>query len=104
MVLGSALRPFAQTTAVALIAMQGSPPELNQRGLAVLGRLWPSEPGGLTLAQTALALRLLDSPDDEVLAALASRWDASGFNGDVVAMGWALLAAGPAGDTLRATS
>jgi hypothetical protein len=52
------LRAYAQTTAMALIALQGEPDTLVRPGLAFLRRSWRSEPGGLTAAQALVAFRL----------------------------------------------
>ena len=40
-VLGVALEPYAQTTGIALVALQDADTALAQRGLAALRRLWP---------------------------------------------------------------
>jgi uncharacterized protein (DUF362 family) len=46
------LRGYAQTTAIALIALQGEHPSLVEPGLEFLRRRWRDEPGGLTAAQS----------------------------------------------------
>ena len=52
------LKSYPQTTAIALIALQGARDRLVAPALRYLGDAWRLEPGGLTLAQTVLALRL----------------------------------------------
>ena len=52
------LKSYPQTTAVALIALQGEPADLVRPALRYLRRGWRLEPGGLTLAQTLVAFRL----------------------------------------------
>ena len=56
------LEPYAQTTAIALIGLQGAgDPKVVADGYAVLRRLWPVENGGMSLGVALLALRL--APD-----------------------------------------
>ena len=52
------LKSYPQTTAIALIALQGARDRLVAPALRYLGDAWRLEPGGLTLGQTVLALRL----------------------------------------------
>ena len=52
------LRGYAQTTAIALVGLQGESSELAEPGLRFLRRSFPVEPGGLTTAQSLLAFRL----------------------------------------------
>ena len=52
------LKSYPQTTAIALIALQGAAQGLVGPALRYLADAWRLEPGGLTLAQTVLALRL----------------------------------------------
>jgi hypothetical protein len=91
------LRGYAQTTAIALAALQRGPRSLVDPGIGFLRESWRREPGGLTTAQAIVAFRL-HRVDDEVAPALAaldviSR--RSSFRGDAVALGWAVLASGP---------
>ena len=91
------LAPYVQTTAVALIALQGNARrDLIERGLQLLRARWRGEAGGLSTAMTVLALRLLASEADTDLAAarsaLAGDVDAIVSFGDTVALAWAALA------------
>jgi hypothetical protein len=97
-VFGVELPPYAQTTAAALVALQGADAELERRGLAALRRLWREERDGmLSLAMATAALRLHGDAD----AAVAQRAleDATGTEdsvGDSVALAWAAIATGSA--------
>jgi hypothetical protein len=101
-VLGEELPPYVQTTAIALVALRGLDPALEARGLAVLANRWRGErDGGLTLAQTVVALRLYDHPDAaEAGRNLADLFATTEFLGDTVSLAWAAIAAGPAWATL----
>ena len=94
-VFGEELPPYAQTTAAALVALQGLDAELEARGLATLRRLWREErDGGLSLATATAALRLHGDDD----ASRAGRALARAFDGsidDTVALAWATIATGP---------
>ncbi len=102
-VFGVALDPFAQTTAAALIALQGdASSDLAGRGLSILRGLWRTEAGALTLAMTVAALRLFGDPDAEAAEeALARDFGATGLLDDVVAIAWAAVATGPGLGRLR---
>ncbi len=93
-VLGVDLRGYAQTSAVALHALQGTGGSLVERGLAFLRRRWPAEPGGLTLAQTLVAFRLHGDTGAAVAVgdALGSAFAATGFLDSGLAIAWAALA------------
>lgn len=100
------LEPYAQTTAIALIGLQGAgDPKVASDGYAVLRRLWPIEDGGLSLGLSLIALRL--APDAapgeqaDVEAALAKSFDATAFLDDTVALAWATLATGDNLDVIR---
>jgi hypothetical protein len=97
-VLGEDLPPFAQTTAAALVALQGADPTLEERGLSTLKRLWRAErDGGLTVALATAALRLHGDDDaDASERAVFDVFERSTFLGDVVALAWAAIATGPA--------
>jgi hypothetical protein len=96
------LPPFAQTTAIALVGIQGALPERSARGSVVLRALWPLEPGGLSLAMTLAAFRLTgDAEAESVEAALERRFDETGLLDDVVAIAWAAIATGPGLESLR---
>ena len=94
-VLGEPLPPFAQTTAIALLGLLGLDPELEERGLTTLARLWPVESkGGLTLATTVLAFRAHGRTSEAAAAAgaLRSLTNETGLLDDVTALAWAALA------------
>ncbi len=99
------LPPYAQTTAAALIALQGLDGELEARGIAALHRLWRTERlGGLTLALATAALRVHRDPDaDRAERALSELFTRTGLRGDVVALAWAAIATSPALATLEVT-
>jgi hypothetical protein len=61
--LGVNLPPYVQTTAVALLGLGDTDPNLADRGVAELERSWRSEIDGLlSTATTACALDLFGSP------------------------------------------
>ncbi|HMK11667.1 MAG TPA: hypothetical protein VK461_08810, partial [Acidimicrobiales bacterium] len=103
------LEPYAQTTAIALIGLQGAgDPKVVQDGYAVLRRLWPVEEGGLSLALSLIALRLEPSASDRsgvelanVEAALGISFDTTAFLDDSVALAWATLATGDDLDVIK---
>jgi hypothetical protein len=101
-VLGEDLPPFAQTTAIALIGLSGYDADLEARGLRVLRRLWRIESaGGLSLATTLVAFRVLGEATEAVRSALERLVSATALVEDSVALGWAALALGeelPGGD------
>jgi len=101
-VYGEDLAPFVQTTAVAVLALQDAQPDLLARGRRILLERAIQEQGGLSLALTIAALRLTgDEPPAELEEALATRFAATAFLGDVAATGWAALATGPGLERLR---
>ena len=101
-VLGEELPPYAQTTAVALLGLQGLELPAVERGLAVLRRLWRAERGGLTLAQALAAFRLAGDPEAGAVGrALARRFEETGFLGDAVALAWAAIATGEGLERIR---
>ncbi|HXF71914.1 MAG TPA: prenyltransferase/squalene oxidase repeat-containing protein [Actinomycetota bacterium] len=101
-VLGEEIPPYAQTTAVALLGLQGLELPAVARGLATLRRLWPAERGGLTLAQALAAFRLAGDPEaGAVERALGRRFARTGFLGDVVALAWAAIATGEGLERIR---
>jgi hypothetical protein len=97
-VFGDDLWPYAQTTAVALLALQGTDPELEGRGLDTLRTLWRDErEGGLSLAMSTAVLGLRRDPDAaEARRALFDLFERTAFMGDVVTLAWAAIASGPA--------
>jgi len=99
------LEPFGQTTAIALVGLQGAgDPQVVADGYATLRNLWPIENGGMSLGLALLALRFApDSTEEElaaVEAALAASFDATAFLDDNVALAWATLATGDRLDTI----
>lgn len=97
-VFGYDLWPYAQTTAAALLALQGTNPELEERGMGVLRTLWRDErEGGLSLAMSNAVLGLREDPDaTEARRSLFDLFDRTAFLGDVVTLAWAAIATGPA--------
>jgi hypothetical protein len=102
-VLDEPLAPYAQTTAIAMLALQGLRDEVWARGIARLRELWRAESGGgLSLALAAAALRVNDDPDHaDTTAALEENFERTAFAGDVVSLAWAAIAAGPGLDRMR---
>jgi hypothetical protein len=99
------LVPFVQTTAAALLALQGVEPQLVDRGRRFLLARWRDEATGLSLALALAALRLTgDAPVDEIETALAASFDTTGFLGNTLTTAWAALATGPGLDRLRIPS
>ncbi|MDH4176425.1 MAG: hypothetical protein OEW31_04260 [Thermoleophilia bacterium] len=94
---GVDLRGYAQTTAVALQALVGSGSATVERGLAFLRGAWRDEPGGLTLAQSLVALRLHRDRGaiGPLERALADAHQRTHFLGNVLVLAWAVLATGP---------
>lgn len=91
------LRSYAQTTAVALIALRDQPRTLTDPALAFLRRTWRLEPGALTTAQALIAFRLYGIRDEipAVLDALARISRRPSFAGEPLAVAWAALATAP---------
>ena len=104
-VFGVDLPPYAQTTAAALIALQGAEPELESRGLSALRDLWRAErDGALSVAMATAALRLHDDRDAAAAERALGRAFGSGAPVDTVAIAWAAIATGPGLDRLRVGS
>ena len=96
------LPPYAQTTASALIGLQGALADPFARGMTTLTRLWSAERGGLSLAMTLAAFRLGGRPEvPEVERALSDELRRTDLLGDVVALAWTAIAAGPGLERLR---
>lgn len=95
---GVDLRGYAQTTAVALLALLGSGSEVVGRGVTFLRRAWREEPGGLTLAQSLVVFRLLGEGSEAAAVedALADSYRRTGFLGNTQVLAWAALASAPA--------
>ena len=88
---------YPQTTAVALISLQGVSADLTRPALRYLRRGWRLEPGGLTLAQTLVAFRLHGEQASVAgpLAALEGLATQQAFRRRPLAVAWAVLATGP---------
>lgn len=102
-VLQKDLPPYAQTTAIALIALQSLDiaADLRARGAARLAAL--DERGGLTLAMRWAASTLEGvAAQPEWEGELAEGYDRTGFLGDTLTLAWATLVTGPHLDALRA--
>ena len=91
------LRSYAQTTAIALVALQRGPTQLVDPALAFLRERWRHEPGGLTTAQALVAFRLHAVEDER--PAVVERLDAMSVEDDFRArpltLAWAALATAP---------
>jgi hypothetical protein len=96
-VLDTKLPGYAQTTAIALAALQGERGTFVPDGLRFLRRSWAREPGGLTTAQSLIAFRLhgVESELGPAVAALRRISSRRSFLGGTVALAWAALATGP---------
>lgn len=96
-VYGEDLPPYAQTTAVAMLALHPEDGPAFEQGLAALRTLWPKERhGGLSLSMTlAVATATGDPMAGDVSTALFSLFDRTGFIGDTVALAWGAIATGP---------
>jgi hypothetical protein len=101
-VLGDRLPSYGQTTAVALLALQGDPRMATDRGVGALRTRSREERGGLTLATSLAALRLLDTASAvAVESALEVEFERSWLMDDVVVLSWAAIATGPGIEWLR---
>ena len=93
---GTDLKPYAQTTAAACIAMQGLDEPALERGLDLLETLALRERGGMSLAMSALALRLNGREEtaafDAIITALVEQYDQTAFLGNLGAVAWAAMA------------
>jgi hypothetical protein len=105
-VLGTDLTPYAQTTAAACIGMHGLDEPSLQLGLDLLETLSLQERGGLSLAMSAVALRLNGRADEDaqhqIIAALDEQYDRTAFLGNLGAIAWAVLATRPGPSPLEA--
>jgi hypothetical protein len=89
--LGVDLRPYVQTTAIALLALGDAEPDLSQRGVSVLEQRWRSEiEGPLSVATAACALRSLGSPEAQSARDAVMATDVAGL--DTVASAWIAFA------------
>jgi hypothetical protein len=102
---GTDLHPYVQTTAAAVMALQGDTTGLLERGRDLLVEQAPTEPGGLSLAMSLVALRLqAEEPYDELVALLSDQHDRTAFLGNVGSLAWAVLATGDDLDPFRVPS
>jgi hypothetical protein len=102
-VLDQSLVPFVHPSAMTMIALHGRTEPIAARGRAWLDRHWSDELGGLSLACTLVARRLLGDPVDTVIDALDARFAASGFLGDTVTLAWAAIGLGDGIANVRVT-
>jgi len=94
LVLDKALRPYASTTALGLLALQDFPEDpVVKVSREALKRLCARERSGYALALASLAFARLGTPEPGVEAALASVWEETSFGGEVVATALALYVA-----------
>ena len=101
-VYGEELPPYAQTTAVALLALRPGDGAVFEQGFGVLRSLWLKErQGGLSLAMSlAAASAHGDAMVAQTSAALFELFARTGFLGDTVALAWGVIATGPGVSTL----
>ena len=99
-VLGDDLTGYAQTTAVALIALQHERREgFVARGLGFLRERWSREAGRMTVAQARIAFRLHgDAREAAATSDALARIVHRASSASTVALAWSALATGP--DTL----
>lgn len=96
--------PFAQTTAMALIAIAGRDAGLVSAGLATLRSIWRAEDTGfLSLAVAAAAFRLLGDEEADAAMDLIQRRVSSAGDVGTVALAWASIALGRGLRALDAT-
>lgn len=94
---GVDLHPYVQTTALALLALGSTAPELTTRGVHRLREMWRSEASGdLSLAVASCALRAFKAPD-AVYAERANRERAEMGTDDNVTLAWQTFALGATG-------
>lgn len=98
LVFGDDLLPYAQTTAAALVALQHADPDLEQRGISALRRLWTEErAGGLSVALATAAFRLHEEEDADISErTVFELFERTAFLDDVVTLAWSAIATGPA--------
>jgi hypothetical protein len=92
--LGVPLGPYAQTTALAMLAIGRDDPDLVARAGSVLERMWRREADGpLSLATSVCALRVIGSDDAGVASSLLEA-NVGSAKGDTVATAWVAFARG----------
>jgi hypothetical protein len=91
------LRGYAQTTAMALIALQRGAADLVASGAQFLRQAWRREPGSLTTAQSVLAFRFqgLERDARDASRMLALEIERPTFAERPIDIAWTALATGP---------
>lgn len=101
-VLGTDLKPYVQTSAAAVMALQGEGSGLLDRGREFLAVRVMEERGGLSLAMALVAFRLTGGGEPAGLVmALGEQYERTGFLGNLGSLAWAVLATGPSLERLR---
>lgn len=100
-VMGKKYEPFLQTTAAGLLGVQDRNDGIRERAIAVIERLWQSEPGGLGWAMAAAALHAVERPNRQLDAALGAMVASTQLDGDTVALAWTVIATGTAINAIR---
>ena len=101
-VLGEALEPYPDTTALALAALQGSTRRADvERSLSALERLLDPHASSLALALAALAFELHGRDPSGARERLAARIDRLGPPAETRTVAFGLLALGGGGELLR---
>jgi hypothetical protein len=100
-VLGEDVHTYPDTTAIALLALQGDarPPEVES-ALAALQPMLDEHASGGTLALALLACRAWDAPDGAVRRRLSAWAEAPGGSGETRGLALAVLALAEAGNPL----
>jgi hypothetical protein len=94
-VLGEALWPYPDVTAVALIALQDRMDEdINQTGLRALGRMLPGVRSGMTLSWSIICLSLYGHDVSNWRKKLTKVYEEHGFLDRIKSVALALLASG----------
>jgi hypothetical protein len=89
--LGVDLRPYVQTTAIALLALGDAEPDLIERGVSMLEQRWRSEiEGPLSVATASCALRTFGSPEAHAARDAVVAVDPAGL--DTVTSAWIAFA------------
>ena len=88
-------------TAAGLLGVQDRTDGIRERAIAVIGRLWRAEPGGLGLGQASAALHAVDQADGDLDAQLSALVTDTKLFGDVVALAWTAIALSDAIDGFR---
>jgi hypothetical protein len=101
-VLGEALWPYPDVTAVALIALQDRPKsEANERSLGALDAMMREAASGMALSWGILCLTLYNQDIREWKKILLKNFDKTRFLGETKALALALLALGNGASMFR---